>query len=62
MRGVVVKSHGGTDAVGFSYALEEAFHEAKADSLARIQEGVAGQLAFLSEKKLESEQSAINID
>ena len=62
LRGVVVKSHGGTDAVGFSYALEEAFHEAKADSLARIQEGVAGQLAFLSEKKLESEQSAINID
>ena len=62
LRGVVVKSHGGTDAVGFSYALEEAFHEAKADSLARIQEGVAGQLAFLAEKKLESEQSAINID
>lgn len=62
LRGVVVKSHGGTDAVGFSYALEEAFHEAKADSLARIQEGVADQLAFLAEKKLESEQAAINID
>ena len=30
LRGVVIKSHGGTDAVGFSYALEEAFHEAKA--------------------------------
>ncbi|ASP16551.1 fatty acid/phospholipid synthesis protein PlsX [Neisseria sp. oral taxon 020 str. F0370] len=62
LRGVVVKSHGGTDAVGFSYALEEAFHEAKADSLARIQEGVADQLAFLAEKKLEAEQAAINID
>lgn len=62
LRGVVVKSHGGTDAVGFSYALEEAFHEAKADSLARIQEGVADQLAVLAEKKLESEQAAINID
>ena len=62
LRGVVIKSHGGTDAVGFSYALEEAFHEAKADSLTRIQQGVADQLAHLSDKKLEVEQAAINID
>jgi len=62
LRGVVVKSHGGTDAVGFAYALEEAFHEAKADSLARIQQGVAEQLAFLAEKKIEAEQAAISID
>ena len=62
LRGVVIKSHGGTDAVGFSYALEEAFHEAKADSLIRIQQGVADQLAHLADKKLEVEQAAINID
>ena len=55
LRGVVIKSHGGTDAVGFSYALEEAFHEAKADSLTRIQQGVADQLAHLADKKLEVE-------
>ncbi|MDO4878533.1 MAG: phosphate acyltransferase PlsX [Neisseria sp.] len=51
LRGVVVKSHGGTDALGFCYALEEAFHEAQADSLARIEQGVAAQLAALAEKK-----------
>ena len=62
LRGVVIKSHGGTDAVGFSYALEEAFYEAKADSLTRIQQGVADQLAHLADKKLEVEQAAINID
>ena len=62
LRGVVIKSHGGTDAVGFSYALEEAFHEARADSLTRIQQGVADQLAHLADKKLEVEQAAINID
>ena len=62
LRGVVIKSHGGTDAVGFSYALEEAFHEAKADSLTRIQQGVVDQLAHLADKKLEVEQAAINID
>ena len=62
LRGVVIKSHGGTDAVGFSYALEEAFHEAKADSLTRIQQSVANQLAHLADKKLEVEQAAINID
>ena len=62
LRGVVIKSHGGTDAVGFCYAMEEAIHEAKADSLTRIQQGVADQLAHLADKKLEVEQAAINID
>ncbi|MDO5356935.1 MAG: phosphate acyltransferase PlsX [Conchiformibius sp.] len=45
LRGVVVKSHGGTDAVGFAYALEEAYHEAQADSIGRISQGVAQRLA-----------------
>lgn len=59
LRGVVVKSHGGTDATGFYYALEEAYHEARADSLAKIEQGVAAQLAVLAEKKLEAEQVAM---
>lgn len=59
LRGVVVKSHGGTDAVGFMYALEEAYHEAKADSLARIEEGVAAQLAVLEALKSGSEAAAV---
>ena len=45
LRGVVVKSHGGTDAVGFNYALQEAYHEAKADILTSIQRGVCAHLA-----------------
>ncbi|ASK27034.1 phosphate acyltransferase [Neisseria chenwenguii] len=49
LRGVVVKSHGGTDEVGFMYALEEAYHEAEAASLSKIEQGVAAQLAALEE-------------
>ncbi|UOO82527.1 phosphate acyltransferase PlsX [Uruburuella testudinis] len=56
LRGVVVKSHGGTDAAGFYYALEEAYYEARADSLAKIEQGVAAQLAVLADKKLETKQ------
>ncbi|WP_107688842.1 phosphate acyltransferase PlsX [Neisseria wadsworthii] len=59
LRGVVVKSHGGTDAEGFRYALEEAYHEAKADSLVRIEQGVAAQLSVLAEKKQEAENAAM---
>ena len=51
LRGVVIKSHGGTDAVGFAYALEEAFHEAQADSLHKIEQSVATQLTQFQEKK-----------
>lgn len=56
LRGVVIKSHGGTDAVGFTYALEEAYHEAQSDSLHRIQAGVAAQLSAFHEKKLLAQQ------
>lgn len=58
LRGIVIKSHGGTDAVGFTYALEEAYHEAKADSLARIEQGVSARLSVLAEKN----QTAENIE
>ena len=45
LRGVVVKSHGGTDAVGFNYALQEAYQEVHADILTKLAQGVAQQLA-----------------
>ncbi|MDF7675469.1 phosphate acyltransferase PlsX [Neisseriaceae bacterium ESL0693] len=44
LRGVVIKSHGGTDAVGFAFALHEAYQSIKADSVAKIQAGVTHQL------------------
>lgn len=44
LHGVVVKSHGGTDKIGFMYALEEAYHEAQANSIAKIEQGIAAQL------------------
>ncbi|WP_373740452.1 phosphate acyltransferase PlsX [Neisseria sp.] len=53
LRGVVVKSHGGTDAVGFAFALEEACHEARAASIERIEQGVAAQLAALAAVRAE---------
>lgn len=44
LRGVVIKSHGGTDAVGFTYALEEAYHEAQASDWQKLSERVSAQL------------------
>lgn len=51
LRGVVVKSHGGTDAVGFNYALQEAYHEAKADISNSIQRGVEAHWARESQQE-----------
>lgn len=59
LRGVVIKSHGGTDAVGFAYALEEAFHEAQADSLHKIEQSIATQLIQFQEKKMLAEQASM---
>lgn len=58
LRGVVIKSHGGTDAVGFEYALAEAYHEAEADSMNKISQGVAAQLAAYNERKISAEQAS----
>ena len=55
LRGIVIKSHGGTDEVGFRYALEEAYHEAKSAGLAQIEQGVATQLAALETAKAAAE-------
>lgn len=59
LRGVVIKSHGGADEIGFRYALEEAYHEATAASLSKIEEGVAAQLAALAaeQARLAEEQT-----
>lgn len=45
LRGVVIKSHGGTDALGFGFALHEAYMEARADILTHLENGMAAHLA-----------------
>ena len=58
LRGIVIKSHGGTDDIGFSYALEEAYHEAKSAGLSKIEQGVAAQLAALEAIKGQEEAAS----
>lgn len=58
LRGIVIKSHGGTDEIGFRFALEEAYHEAKAASLSKIEQGVAEQLAALAAAKAAEENGS----
>ena len=53
---MVIKSHGGTDATGFAFALEEAYHEAEAASIEKISQGVADSLAALA--AVQAEQAA----
>lgn len=45
LRGIVIKSHGGTDSIGFAYALEEAYHQAKTANLVQLNEQITRQLA-----------------
>jgi phosphate acyltransferase len=45
LRGIVIKSHGGTDAVGFSYAIREAIMEVEKNVPARISHQLAHLLA-----------------
>lgn len=45
LRGVVVKSHGGTDAMGYAHAIDIAAKAVHADIAARIEEGVSKHLA-----------------
>ncbi|WP_456412149.1 phosphate acyltransferase PlsX [Thiolapillus sp.] len=45
LRGVVVKSHGGTDALGYAHAIDIAAKAVQADIAARIEEGVSKHLA-----------------
>ena len=47
LRGIVVKSHGGTDSLGFGYAIEEAVAEVRGNVTGHIQEQVSRRLAAL---------------
>lgn len=44
LRGIVIKSHGGTDVTGFTYALEEAYHEATASNLSQLTDNITDKL------------------
>lgn len=44
LRGIVVKSHGGTDDTGFFYALEEAYRGAKTDFLVSVEKDLTEKL------------------
>lgn len=59
LRGIVVKSHGGTDAIGFAYALEEAYHEAQAAAdLDQVAARVSNQLQQNTKESHSDEKSA----
>lgn len=49
LRGIVIKSHGGTDALGFGYAIEEAYREAQTNLLSKIEEAIAVELTSIEE-------------
>ncbi len=51
LRGIVIKSHGGTDAVGFAFALQEAYEEIKKDVLTRVTHDVAVYMQHLQTAK-----------
>ncbi|MDO5685995.1 MAG: phosphate acyltransferase PlsX [Neisseria sp.] len=55
LRGIVVKSHGGTDAEGFTYALAEAYHEARADIITSLESAVARDLSQMQDKETATE-------
>ncbi len=56
LRGIVVKSHGGTDAIGFNYALQEAYYEAKAEIQTKLELGIGKAMERLAE--IEAKQQA----
>lgn len=56
LRGIVVKSHGGTDAVGFTFALNEAYEEARANIISKLEQAVGRDLGTL--EPASSENSA----
>ncbi len=49
LRGVVVKSHGGTDAIGFNYALQEAYYEARAGIQEKLELGIGQAMEKLAQ-------------
>lgn len=58
LRGVVVKSHGGTDEVGFAFALQEAYVEAKAGILSALEAGMTAQMTRLADRQAQQQAPA----
>lgn len=56
LRGVVVKSHGGTDAYGFEFAINKALEESKNNIVSKI----SAQLELEQEKKLSNNLNSTN--
>jgi glycerol-3-phosphate acyltransferase PlsX len=54
LRGTVVKSHGGTDVLGFRYALLQASQEARANVIGHITDRIAAQMANLKQSETET--------
>jgi phosphate acyltransferase len=54
LRGTVVKSHGGTDALGFRFALQQACDEARSNVIGHITDRIAQQVADLKQSETES--------
>jgi len=54
LRGTVVKSHGGTDILGFGFALQQACDEARANVIGHITDRVAQQMANLKQPETET--------
>ncbi len=54
LRGIVVKSHGGTDELGFRYALEQACEEVGSNVIGHIADRVASQLENLKRSEAEA--------
>ena len=44
----MIKSHGSADVEAFKYALLEAYHEVESGSMAKIEQGIATQMARLA--------------
>jgi glycerol-3-phosphate acyltransferase PlsX len=54
LKGTVVKSHGGTDALGFSFALHQAWEEARSNVIGHITDRVVQQMANLKQPETEA--------
>ncbi|WP_434777227.1 phosphate acyltransferase PlsX [Neisseria sp. Ec49-e6-T10] len=48
LKGIVIKSHGGTDSVGFGFALQEAYEEVKNNVIERMEQGMITQMNKLN--------------
>jgi glycerol-3-phosphate acyltransferase PlsX len=54
LNGLVIKSHGGADEIGFYYALEQAYHEVNAGVISLLEEFLSKNQELLDEKEVHS--------